>query len=68
VQIIYKSAKGNEHKGRLGLPVGLALNVVGVIAPLRDLADPQVGVHRRSVEGVFKHFKAPREQICAFQY
>jgi hypothetical protein len=67
-QIIYESAEGNEHTGRLGLPVGLALNAAGVIAPLGDLADPQVGVHHGSVEGVIEHFKAPGEQICAFQY
>jgi hypothetical protein len=47
---------------------GLALNVAGVIAPLGDLANPQVGVHHGSVEGVIEHFKAPGEQICAFQY
>lgn len=67
-QIIYESAEGNEHTGQLGLPVGLALNAAGVIAPLGDLADPQVGVHHGSVEGVIEHFKAPGEQICAFQY
>jgi hypothetical protein len=67
-QIIYESAEGNEHTGRLGLPVGLALNAAGVIAPLGDLADPQVGVRHGSVEGVIEHFKAPGEQICAFQY
>jgi hypothetical protein len=67
-QIIYESAEGNEHTGRLGLPVGLTLNAAGVIAPLGDLADPQVGVHRGRVEGVIEHFKAPGEQIWGFQY
>jgi hypothetical protein len=65
-QIIYESAEGNEHTGRLGPPVGLALNAAGVIAPLGDLANPQVGVRHGSVEGVIEHFKAPGEQICAF--
>lgn len=54
--------------GRLSLPVSLVLNVAGVIAPLGDLADPQVGVHRGGVEGVIEHFKAPGEQTCGFQY
>ena len=54
--------------GRLGLPISLALNIAGVIAPLGDLTNPQVGVYRGSLEGVIKYFKAPREQICAFQY
>jgi hypothetical protein len=67
-QIIYESVEGNDHTGRLRLPVGLALNAAGVIAPLGDLADPQVDVHHGSVEGVIEHFKAPGEQICAFQY
>lgn len=67
-QVIYKSAEGNEHAGRLGLPVGLALNAAGVIAPLGGLTDPQVGVHHGSIEGFIGHFKAPGEQICAFQY
>ncbi|RFU25268.1 hypothetical protein B7463_g11075, partial [Scytalidium lignicola] len=67
-QIIYESAEGNEHTGRLGLPISLALNAAGVIAPLGDIADPQVGVHRGSVEGAVEHFEAPGEQICAFQY
>jgi hypothetical protein len=67
-QIIYESADGNEHAGQLSLPVSLALNAAGVIAPLGDLADPQVGVHHGSVERVIEYFKAPGEQICAFQY
>jgi hypothetical protein len=67
-QIIYKSTEGNKHTGRLSLPIGLALNTTGVIAPLRDLANPQVDVYHRGIEGVIEHFKAPREQICAFQY
>ncbi|KAN0114590.1 hypothetical protein V8E51_004134 [Hyaloscypha variabilis] len=67
-QIIYGSAEVNKHTGRLGLPVGLALNAAGVIAPLGDVADPQVGVYRGSVEGVIEHFKASGEQICGFQY
>lgn len=67
-QITYESTEGNEHTGRLSLPVSLALNAAGVIAPLGDLADTQVGVHCGSVEGVIEHFKAPGEQICAFQY
>jgi hypothetical protein len=65
-QIIYESAEGNDHTGRLRLPVGLALNAAGVIASLGDLADPQVDVYHGSVEGVIEHFKAPGEQICAF--
>jgi hypothetical protein len=67
-QIIYESAEGNEHTGRLSLPVGLTLNAAGVIGPFGDLADPQVGVHRGRVDGVIEHFKAPGEQICGFQY
>lgn len=67
-QIIYESAEGNEYTGRLGLPVSMSLNAAGVIAPLGDLADPQVGVHRGSIGGVIERFKAPREQICGFQY
>jgi hypothetical protein len=67
-QIIYKSVKVNEYTGRLGLPVNLTLNVTGVIAPLKDLVDLQVSVHRGSMEGVIERFKAPGEQICGFQY
>lgn len=66
--IIYESAEGNDHTGRLGLPIGLTLNAAGVIAPLGDLTDPQVTIHHGRVEGVTEHFKAPGEQICGFQY
>lgn len=39
-QIIYESVEANEYTGRLSLPVSLALNIAGVIAPLGDLANP----------------------------
>jgi len=67
-QIIYESAEGDEHRGRVRLPIGLAMNAAGVTAPLGDLVNPQVGAHQGSVEGFIEHFKAPGEQICAFQY
>jgi hypothetical protein len=65
-QIIYKSIKVNEHIRRLGLPVSLTLNAAGVIAPLRNLTNPQVGVYRGSVKGVIRRFKAFKEQIYSF--
>jgi hypothetical protein len=61
-QIIYKSAEVNEDTGRLDLPVGLTPNAGGVLAPVGDLADPQVSGHRGSVERVIQRFKAPGEQ------
>lgn len=48
------------------MPVGLTLNIAKVIAPLEDLADPQVSVHRESIKKVIKRFKAFRKQICGF--
>ncbi|KIN02768.1 hypothetical protein OIDMADRAFT_40618 [Oidiodendron maius Zn] len=68
IQIIYKSIESNKYTGRLSLPVGLALNAAGVIAPLRDHINPQVGFYYIGIEGIIEHFKAPGEQIYTFQY
>lgn len=67
-QIIHESATANERTGQLGLPIGLALNAAGVIAPMGDLADPQLGVHRGSVKGAIEQYKTHGDYICGFQY
>lgn len=67
-RIIHQSAVGAEQGGYIGLPVGLSLTAVGIVAPLGDIIDPRIGTHRREADGVLEQFLAPGEQICALQY
>jgi hypothetical protein len=67
-RVVRKSMQAKEHTGQTGVPVGLSLNAAGVVAPLGNLVDPQVGGQRGSEDGVAEHFLAPGEQICAVQY
>ncbi|CAF9931584.1 MAG: hypothetical protein GOMPHAMPRED_005961 [Gomphillus americanus] len=67
-QIIHEAANRNERTRQVGLPVGLALNAAGIIAPLGGLADPQLGASSGSSQGVVQQFEAPGEQVCGFQY
>jgi hypothetical protein len=67
-RIVHESIQANENTGQAGPPVGLSLNTAGVVAPLGNLVDPQVGTQRASEDGVAEQFLAPGEQICAVQY
>jgi hypothetical protein len=59
---------GREATGGVKIPIGLALNAVGAIAPFANIIDPSVTGSRQAVEGEQVQFVAPGEQVCAVQY
>ena len=67
-RIAVSSSKAQARGGALELPVGLSLAAAGVVAPLGDSINPEIGLRREEGSGISEQFIAPGEQVCALQY
>lgn len=67
-RIAHKFAHERDAGGQINVPVSLTLAAVGAMAPLGNIIDPSVGGNSQSDDNTQAFFKAPGEQICAFQY
>ncbi|KAI1741793.1 hypothetical protein F4680DRAFT_415125 [Xylaria scruposa] len=63
-----ESAAEKGVGGHIELPVSLALNSAGVVAPLGDTIDPSATFDHQGVGRAQSRFVAPGEQVCAVEY
>jgi hypothetical protein len=67
-RIVEEFVHGIGAGGQIHVPVSLSLAAFGVVAPLGEIIDPSVGGNNDCVDNTQTSFRAPGEQVCAFQY
>ncbi len=67
-RIVHEFVREKGAGGQINVPVGLSLAAVGAIVPLGEIIDPSAGGNSHRLDDTRSFFRAPGEQICAFQY
>ncbi|PNP77873.1 hypothetical protein FNYG_08787 [Fusarium nygamai] len=67
-RIVQKSARGQQARGQVTVPVSLSLTAAAAVMPFADLVDPAIQGEHQNAESDQLWLLAPGEQVCSLQY
>ncbi|RKK79378.1 hypothetical protein BFJ68_g16814 [Fusarium oxysporum] len=67
-RIVQKSARGQQARGQVTVPVSLSLTAASAVMPFAELVDPTIHGEHQNAESDQLWLLAPGEQVCSLQY
>ncbi|PNP59953.1 hypothetical protein FNYG_14715 [Fusarium nygamai] len=67
-RIVQKSARGQQARGQVTVPVSLFLTAAAAVMPFAELIDPAIHGEHQNAESDQLWLLAPGEQVCSLQY